>query len=298
MPAHAEPPRGRIEGPWSARLRAGAPGASVDLTSPDSPFDTAATPGVLDKDDGEALFHGAGKELSRLQEQLFAASVAGAAASARSVLVVLQGMDTAGKGGVVKKVAGAVDPQGVAHHAFKRPTPEEAAHPFLWRVEKRLPAPGLIGVWDRSHYEDVLVPRVHGTQSASALASRYAEINDFERGVVEGGTTIVKLFLHLGYDEQRRRLLRRLDRPEKHWKFSPGDVDDRALWPAFQTAYEAAITATNTEQAPWFVVPADRKWYSALAVQQLLEEALTALELRWPAASFDVARERARLLAT
>ncbi|NQX35912.1 PPK2 family polyphosphate kinase [Herbiconiux sp. VKM Ac-2851] len=294
MPAHAEPPRGRIEGPWSSRLRAGAPGASVDLGE----FDTGATPGVLDKDDGEASFRGTGKSLARMQEQLFAASTVSGGATARSVLLVLQGMDTSGKGGVVKKVAGSVDPQGVSHHAFKAPTEEERAHPFLWRVERQLPAPGQIGVWDRSHYEDVLVPRVRGTLSTAAIDDRYATINAFERQLVEAGTTIVKVFLHLGYEEQRKRLLRRLDRPDKHWKFSPGDVDDRAHWPAFQEAYEAALSATNTEPAPWFVVPADHKWFSALAVQQLLEEALTGLQLGWPAASFDVERERERLLAT
>ncbi|MFB2554451.1 PPK2 family polyphosphate kinase [Herbiconiux liangxiaofengii] len=294
MPAHAEPPRGRIEGPWSARLRAGAPGAPIDLAA----FDTAATPGALDKDEGETIFRGTGRTLARLQEQLFASSTVAAPASGRSVLLVLQGMDTAGKGGVVKKVAGSVDPQGVAHHAFKAPTAEERAHPFLWRVEPRLPAPGLIGVWDRSHYEDVLVPRVRGSLSGAAIDERYATIDAFERRVVEGGTTIVKVFLHLGYEEQRKRLLRRLDRTDKHWKFSPADVDDRALWPQFQSAYEAAIGATNTEIAPWFVVPADHKWYAALAVQQLLEEALTGLELRWPVAPYDVDEQRRRLLAT
>lgn len=294
MPAHAEPPLGRVEGPWSARLRAGAPGSAVDLAS----FDTGATPGALDKDDGEAILRGTGRALAQLQEQLFASSTVASPTSNRAVLLVLQGMDTAGKGGVVKKVAGSVDPQGIAHHAFKAPTEAERAEPFLERVERQLPAPGRIGIWDRSHYEDVLVPRVHGTLSAAAIDDRYATINAFERRVVESGTTIVKVFLHLGYHEQKKRLLRRLDRADKHWKFSPGDVDDRALWPVFQSAYEAAFAATNTELAPWFVVPADHKWYSALAVQQLLEEALNGLQLRWPAAEYDVAAERARLLST
>ena len=214
------------------------------------------------------------------------------------MLLVLQGMDPAGNGGVVKRVAGPMDPQGLAHHAFKKPTEEELAHPFLWRVEKRLPAPGFIGVFDRSHYEDVLVPRVHGLVAPEELESRYEQINEFEKKLVESGTTIVKAFLHLGVDEQKNRLLRRLERSDKHWKFSTADVDDRALWPSFQDAYEVAIDRTSTEHAPWHIVPADHKWYSALAVQQLLAEALGALELGWPAPDYDIDEQRARLLST
>ncbi|WP_066041413.1 PPK2 family polyphosphate kinase [Herbiconiux solani] len=275
---------------WSDRLRLGAPGTPLDL----SRRDTGATKGAADKTAGEGLFDATARSLSTLQEKLFASSVAG---GTRSVLVVLQGMDTAGKGGVVKRVAGAMDPQGLAHHAFKKPTEEELAHPFLWRVEKQVPGPGMIGVFDRSHYEDVLVPRVHQSISSEELVRRYDEINAFEKRLVDAGTVVVKVFLHLGKDEQRKRLLRRLDRSDKHWKFSVGDVDDRALWPLFQDAYEVALPATNTEHAPWYVVPADHKWYSALAVQQLLEEALVSLDLEWPAADYDVEEQRARLLA-
>ncbi len=275
-------------GEWSRRLRAATP---LDLAS----LDTGATPGALDKDAAQADFDGTARTLAKLQEKLFADSLAG---SGRSVLLVLQGMDTAGKGGVVKRVAGPMDPQGLTHHAFKKPTAEELAHPFLWRVEKQLPTPGQIGVFDRSHYEDVLVPRVHESISSEELVSRYAAINDFEQRLVDGGTTIVKVMLHLGRDEQKNRLLRRLDRSDKHWKFSPADVDDRALWPLFQDAYEVAIGATNTDAAPWHVVPADHKWYSAFAVQQLLAEVLGALDLTWPPASYDVDAERARLLAS
>ncbi len=273
---------------WSKRLRVDGP---IDLAA----IDTGATPGVLDKDAGEELFDGTSRSLATLQEQLFAASLSG---GKRSVLIVLQGMDTAGKGGTVKRVAGSMDPQGITHHAFKKPTEEERAHPFLWRVEKELPPPGHIGIFDRSHYEDVLVPRVHELITSEELTMRYAEINEFERRLVEGGTTVLKVMLHLGRDEQKNRLLRRLERSDKHWKFNPGDVDDRALWPLFQDAYEVALTATSTSHAPWHVVPADRKWYSALAVQQLLDEALRALDLGWPAADYDVAEQRARLLAT
>lgn len=273
---------------WSDRLRAVTP---LELAG----IPTGQTPGAVDKEAGEERFEGTARSLAKLQEKLFAASLFG---GERSVLIVLQGMDTAGKGGVVKRVAGSVDPQGIAHHAFKRPTEEELAHPFLWRIEKQLPAAGHIGVFDRSHYEDVLVPRVHGSLPAEAITERYAQINAFEKTLTDSGTTVLKVFLHLGRDEQKNRLLRRLDRSDKHWKFNPGDVDDRALWPRFQEAYEAAFAATNTAWAPWHVVPADHKWYSALAVQQLLEEALTAMDLGWPEADYDVEEQRARLLAT
>ncbi len=274
--------------PWSDRLRAKTP---VELAG----LPTGATPGVTDKDAAEELFAGTARSLAKQQEKLFADSLFG---GRRSVLLVLQGMDTAGKGGVVKRVAGPMDPQGLAHHAFKKPTDEELAHPFLWRVEKRLPAPGFIGVFDRSHYEDVLVPRVHGLVTPEELESRYEQINEFEKKLVDSGTTVLKAFLHLGRDEQKNRLLRRLERSDKHWKFSTADVDDRALWPSFQDAYEVAIDRTSTEHAPWHIVPADHKWYSALAVQQLLAEALGALDLGWPAPDYDIDEQRARLLGT
>ncbi|WP_382309896.1 PPK2 family polyphosphate kinase [Herbiconiux sp. UC225_62] len=273
---------------WSDRLRVHG---AVDLRA----IDTSGTPGVLDKDAAEEIFDGTSRSLAKLQEKLFADSLSG---GKRSVLLVLQGMDTAGKGGTVKRVAGPMDPQGITHHAFKKPTEEELAHPFLWRVEKELPAPGHIGIFDRSHYEDVLVPRVHELISSEELTERYAEINEWEKRLVEGGTTVLKVMLHLGRDEQKNRLLRRLDRSDKHWKFNPGDVDDRALWPLFQDAYEVMLTNTSTEHAPWHVVPADKKWYSALAVQQILDEALQALDLDWPPADYDVDEQRARLLAT
>ncbi|GAA2248134.1 polyphosphate kinase 2 family protein [Herbiconiux moechotypicola] len=274
--------------PWSDRLRAVTP---VDLAS----LSSGATPGVLDKEAAATESPGIAKALSTLQEKLFADSLFG---GRRRVLLVLQGMDTAGKGGVVKRVAGTMDPQGISHHAFKKPTEEELAHPFLWRVEKRLPGPGSIGIFDRSHYEDVLVPRVHESVPSVELESRYEQIVDFERALVDDGVAVLKVFLHLGFDEQKKRLLRRLDRSDKHWKFSTADVDDRALWPSFHDAYEVAIDRTHTSEAPWHIVPADNKWYSALAVQNLLLETLQSLDLTWPTADYDVAAQRARLLAT
>jgi polyphosphate kinase 2 (PPK2 family) len=175
---------------WSDRLRAVTP---LELAG----IPTGSTPGAIDKEAGEELFDGSARSLAKLQEKLFAASLFG---GERSVLIVLQGMDTAGKGGVVKRVAGSVDPQGIAHHAFKKPTEEELAHPFLWRIEKQLPAAGHIGVFDRSHYEDGLVPRVHGSLSAEAITERYAQINAFEKTLSDSGTTVLKVFLHLGRD--------------------------------------------------------------------------------------------------
>lgn len=280
-----------IRASWSELLRVPPGDGPVDLTA----IATDATPGVEGKPDADLATEAATPSLEELQEKLFATSLYG---GTRSVLLVLQGMDTAGKGGVVKRVAASMDPQGLSHHAFKKPTAEELAHPFLWRVEKVLPAAGRVGIFDRSHYEDVLVPAVHGTLTADEIAARHDEINAFEKRLTENGTTVVKVLLHVGRDEQRSRLLRRLDRPDKHWKFSVADVDDRALWPRFQAAYGDTLRATSTPWAPWHVVPADRKWYSALAAQQLLDEALRGLELEWPTADYDVEGQRARLLST
>lgn len=281
---------------WSERLRVpwsvGADGvARIRLAD----IDTGGMPGVADKEAAAERFDATARTLATLQEQLFASSLYG---GERAVLLVLQGMDTAGKGGTVKRVAGSMDPQGLAHHAFKKPTEEESAHPFLWRVEKRLPQPGQIGVFDRSHYEDLLVPRVHGLLGELELSARADEINAFEKRIVDNGTAVIKVFLHLGFDEQKRRLLRRLDRSDKHWKFTEADVDDRALWPRFQAAYEATFTATDSSWAPWHVVPTDRKWYSTLAVQQLLAETLAGFDLSWPQPAWNPDEQRTRLLAT
>jgi PPK2 family polyphosphate:nucleotide phosphotransferase len=214
------------------------------------------------------------------------------------VLLVVQGMDTAGKGGILRHVVGLVDPQGVSITAFKAPTAEERRHPFLWRIRRALPEPGMIGVFDRSHYEDVLIVRVHDLVPPAQWARRYATINDFEQSLVQDEVTVVKVTLHISADEQKQRLLSRLDRPEKHWKFTTGDVDERAHWDDYQEAYQAVLERCSTPAAPWFVVPADRKWYARLAVQQLLLEHLRGLDLAWPLADFDVAEQRERLTAT
>lgn len=246
------------------------------------------------KAEGEDALAETAEQLAELQELLFASSRAGG--DHRRVLLVLQGMDTAGKGGVIKHVVGSVDPQGVQLAAFKKPTEEELAHDFLWRIRKQVPEAGMIGVFDRSHYEDVLIGRVRQLAPAEELERRYRAIRDFESELAADGVSIVKVMLHVSYDEQKVRLLNRLDRPDKHWKFNPGDIDEREHWPQYQEAYQTAIDRTSTDAAPWYVVPADRKWYARLAVARLLIAALEQMKLDWPAADFDVAAERERLI--
>ncbi|WP_250445139.1 PPK2 family polyphosphate kinase [Actinotalea sp. C106] len=259
-------------------------------------LDTRSTPGWRGKKRaGRDAMATRGHELADLQEKLYAHGRTG---GDRSVLLVLQGMDTAGKGGVVRTVLGMVDPQGVALTAFGVPTPEEAAQHYLWRIRQALPEPGTLGVFDRSHYEDVLVVRVEGLVPATTWEPRFEEINAFEREVVESGTTIVKVLLAISPEEQAHRLRRRLERPHKHWKYVPGDIDARERWPDYQQAYQDALDRTSTEHAPWHVVPADRKWFSRLAVAELVGRALEGLELDWPVTAVDVEAELARLEAS
>ncbi|GAA3883775.1 polyphosphate kinase 2 family protein [Leifsonia kafniensis] len=233
--------------------------------------------------------------LSALQEKFFANSRSG---DTRKILLVLQAMDTAGKGGIVRHVVGAVDPQGIDHVAFKAPTKEELSHDFLWRIRKRVPGAGMIGVFDRSHYEDVLIGRVRQLAPPAEIDERYEQINQFEQQLVDDDTTVIKVMLHLGFDEQKARLAERLDRPDKHWKYNPGDVDERMLWPAYQEAYQVVFERTQTDAAPWYVIPADKKWYARLAVQHLLIDALTRMNVDWPPATYDVEVEKARLAAS
>ncbi|MDR7255251.1 PPK2 family polyphosphate:nucleotide phosphotransferase [Nocardioides sp. BE266] len=271
----------------AAHLR--LPAGPVDLTA----IDTDAAPGFDGKkSDGEAALLAMGDELSDLQERLWAERTAG---SERRVLLVLQGMDTSGKGGVLRHTIGLVDPQGVRITSFKAPTEEERAHDFLWRIEKGLPAAGYVGVFDRSHYEDVLIARVRGFAEPDEIERRYGAINDFEARLAGQGVSIIKCMLHISADEQKARLAERLANPEKHWKFNPGDLDERALWPAYREAYEVALERTNTDVAPWHVVPSDKKWFRNLAIGQLLLGTLRGLDLQWPAADFDVAEQQARL---
>ncbi len=258
-------------------------------------IDPRSTPGFTgDKAAGEALLAERAAHLAELQERLHASATAG---DGRSVLLLLQGMDTAGKGGLVRHVVGAVDPQGVRITSFKRPTPAERRHDFLWRIERALPQPGQIGVFDRSHYEDVLIHRVRGLSKPEVVEERYGRIVDFERQLADHGVHLVKVMPHISYGEQGARLLERLDRPDKHWKYNPGDVDERTMWAEYQRAYAIAIDRTARASAPWHVVPADRKWYARLAVQELLIEALEAIDPQWPVADYDVDAERERLVA-
>ncbi|HHX47234.1 MAG TPA: polyphosphate kinase 2 family protein, partial [Brevibacterium sp.] len=185
--------------------------------------------------------------------------------------------------------------QGVELAAFKKPTEEELAHDFLWRIRPRVPGPGMIGVFDRSHYEDVLIGRVRELADETEIERRYSAINDFEAELIAAGVRIVKVMLHISPDEQKERLAERLERPDKHWKYNPGDVDERLLWPDYMDAYQAAFDRTSTEATPWFVVPANRKWYARLAVQRLLLDVLKDIDPQWPAADFDVEVEKKRL---
>ncbi|HEX6844926.1 MAG TPA: PPK2 family polyphosphate kinase [Actinomycetota bacterium] len=256
--------------------------------APSSAVDAHATPGVKDRGAVEAALPELAARLEDLQERLWAEGT-------RSLVLVLQGMDTSGKGGTVRHVISAMDPAGVDVAAFKKPTEEELAHHFLWRIGRRLPGPGEVVVFDRSHYEDVLVVRVHELVPEDVWRPRFDEIVAWERRVVEAGTTLVKCFLHISYDEQRERLLARLADPTKHWKFREGDIDERRRWPDYMAAYDEAIARTSTEEAPWFVIPADRKWYRNWAIATLMVEALERIDPRYPPSDLDVPRLKERL---
>jgi len=245
------------------------------------------------KKDAVALLPEIGARLMDAQELLFANGRAGT--TDRKVLVLLQGMDTSGKGGTLRHVAGLVDPQGVLITAFKAPTEEERSHDFLWRIERRLPPPGMIGVFDRSHYEDVLIGRVRHLADAAEIERRYDAINDFERRFVDDGGVLLKCFLHISADDQKERLAERLDDPTKYWKYNPGDLDERELWDEYQRAYETVLERCSTEHAPWHVVPAGRKWYRNWAIATMLGETLDELGLDWPPADFDVEEQKRRL---
>ncbi len=258
--------------------------------------DSRSTPGFEGgKAEAKKAMAALGNELAELQRRLYANGTGG---DPRSVLLVLQGMDTSGKGGVIRHAVGLVDPLGLRITSFKKPTTEELEHDFLWRIEKGLPQPGIIGVFDRSHYEDVLISRVRELATPEEIERRYGAINDFEQAYFDGGGTIVKCMLHINSGDQKERLAARLEDPAKYWKYNPADLDERARWDDYQKAYELAIERCSTATAPWFVVPSGRKWYRNLAVATLLLEHLRALDLAWPAADFDVEVEKARLAAS
>ncbi|HEX6872283.1 MAG TPA: PPK2 family polyphosphate kinase [Micromonosporaceae bacterium] len=236
-----------------------------------------------------------GGPLRTYQERLYANARVGG--DRRRVLLVLQALDCGGKDGTVRNVLGAMDPLGVQITVFGAPTATELGHHFLWRIHPALPGRGYLAVFNRSHYEDVLAARVRGLVPEDVWRRRYDEINEFERAEHADGLTIIKVMLHISYDEQRTRLLARLDDPHKRWKFDPGDVADRALWHDYHAAYEEALTRCDTAWAPWYVVPADRKWYRNWAVTNIMLAHLAELELSYPEPSFDLAAQRRALLS-
>ncbi len=254
------------------------PGQRVRLDRVD-PEDTSEFRGG--KRRAEATLPERRAELDRLQELFYADG-------RRSLLVVLQGMDTSGKDGTVRHVFEGMNPQGVKVWSFKVPTPEELAHDFLWRIHRRTPAKGEIAIFNRSHYEDVLIVRVHRLVPRSVWSKRFDAINDFERQLVDEGTTVVKFFLHISREEQAERLRARLQDPRRQWKLSAADARERAYWGAYVTAYEEVLRRTSTERAPWYVVPANHKWFRNLVVSSVLVERLRSLGCRYPPATVDL----------
>lgn len=227
--------------------------------------------------DAEAPLRAIQEELNALQEVLYAQAKHG-------ILIVLQAMDTGGKDGTIRHVLGSLNPQGVRVTSFKQPTPEELAHDYLWRIHRAVPAKGMIGVFNRSHYEDVLVVRVHNLIDAKTATRRYEQINQFEKYLTENGVTILKFYLHISKDEQRKRLQSRLDTPEKHWKFSSADIRERLRWEEYEGVYDTMLRRCSTPWAPWHVIPADRKWFRNYLVSKILLETMQGLELRYPKA--------------
>jgi len=234
-----------------------------------SAIDTRATPGVKSRKKAEAAFAAESAELAELQERVNAEGT-------RAVVLLLQGMDTCGKDGTVKHVVGQLNPAGMRVTSFKQPSPAELKHHFLWRIRRALPDKGYLGIFNRSQYEDVLIVRVH---DLAPWEQRYAEINRFE---AKAGVTWIKCMLHISRDEQRDRLLARLDDPTKIWKFNEGDLAERGRWDDYQAAYQDALARCDTDVAPWYVIPADRKWYRNWAIQQLLLETLRELDPQYP----------------
>lgn len=264
------------------------PTGTVDVST----FDARATPGAPgDRAATEADFGTTAPRVAELQQRLYAEGVGG---GRRRVVLLLQGMDTSGKDGTVKHVVGQVNPQGVAIKSFKAPTRAERRHDFLWRIRLAVPPAGSLGIFNRSQYEDVLIVRVHNLVPQSEWETRYDRINAFEQELADDGVHLIKVFLHISKEEQKARLIDRLDDPNKHWKYNPGDITERAFWADYEQAYSAALERCNTTEAPWFAVPADRKWYRNWAVGRLLLETLEELSPQYPPADFDVVGERAR----
>jgi PPK2 family polyphosphate:nucleotide phosphotransferase len=248
--------------------------------------------GPTDKMQARAEVMALEPEVTELQERLYAESKGG---SRRRLLVLLQGMDTSGKGGAAKAIDRICEPLGLRTAQFGAPTKEELKRHYLWRIEQKLPPPGAIGLFDRSHYEDVLIVRVRNLVPPEVWAGRYEEINAWEQKLAEDGLVFIKCMLHISKEEQQQRLLDRLADPTKHWKYKPGDVDERQLWDQYQEAYEVALTQCSTPHAPWYVIPADRKWHRDWLLAQLVVETLREMNPQYPATEFDVATEMERV---
>jgi PPK2 family polyphosphate:nucleotide phosphotransferase len=254
------------------------PGDKVDLSAIDAgEFSLFAEGG---KGGSLEVFDQLRDQLQTLQKVLYAQHK-------HRILIVLQAMDTGGKDGCVKHVFSRVDPQGVSVKAFKKPSEEDLAHDFLWRVHPHVPGNGQIVIFNRSHYEDILAVRVKKLFGDEVWKRRYRHVIEFERMLAEEGTTIIKMFLHISKDEQKRRLESRLANPSKYWKFNPDDLSDRARWDDFQKAYEDLIEKTTTEQAPWFIIPGDRKWYRNLVVARIMVDVLRGLKMDFPTVNWD-----------
>ncbi|MEZ6095139.1 MAG: polyphosphate kinase 2 family protein [Pirellulaceae bacterium] len=248
-----------------------APGKKCDL----SKFDCAPETKDYNKTSAKDAIKDNSKVIIDLARKLYAEDK-------RSVLLVLQGMDTSGKDGTIRTIMKGVNPQSCQVTNFKKPSEEELDHDFLWRIHQAVPRKGNIGIFNRSHYEDVLVVRVHSLVPESVWSKRYDQINDFERLLTESGTVLIKCFLHIDKDTQRRRLQDRIDDPEAHWKFNPQDLSERRIWDQYQQAYEAAITKCNTSIAPWYIIPSGRKWYRNLVVSNLLRKVLEDMKPDYP----------------
>ncbi len=251
--------------------------------------------GPEDRESARAACVSLEAEAADLHEKLWAESRKG---GNRSVLICLQGMDTSGKGGATKAIDRLLDPLGFSVTGFGAPSDEEKEHDYLWRHERALPEVGKVRLWDRSHYETVLIERVRGFVPEDTWRARYDEINGWEAGLNERGVTVIKFMLHISRDEQKQRLLERLADPTKHWKYNPGDVDERGLWDDYQAAYSDALTRCSTDGSPWYVVPANHKWHRDWILSNVLVETLRAMNLSYPPGDFDVDAEVARVEAS
>jgi PPK2 family polyphosphate:nucleotide phosphotransferase len=263
----------KLKSQWLIKPHTGVSLDDYDASSYDDCTEDAAK---------EALDHHR-KQLAALQEVLYAGQQ-------HSVLIVLQGMDTAGKDGTISHIFSGINPQGCDVASFKVPTPLEARHDFLWRCHAKVPAAGMMGIFNRSHYEQVLAPRVHKVITARTAHDNMDQINDFESMLAESGTLILKFFLHISREEQKKRLQSRLDDKEKHWKFSEADLRERAFWPQYQSAYEDVLSRTSRKHAPWFVIPSNHKWYRNYAIAEILVNALSTLKLSYPKPTVDVSK--------